>query len=99
MRHIAARLPLGRTASKRHAGWCALIVAGLEMPAELWEAGVSALLYDLGWRDAVDPSIPPLGASPTLGVLSLLTGAMRDPTQTSTPHLAVAAFARSVIRG
>ncbi|MFT4259454.1 plasmid pRiA4b ORF-3 family protein [Microbacterium sp.] len=98
LRHITGRLPLGTTPAERHAGWMALTVVANETPAELWEASISELLYDLGWRDRADPYRPPSPESPTLDALHLLAGTMRKSRSLAGVNTAVAALARAVIR-
>ena len=98
LRHIIGRLPLGTSPAERHAGWMALAVVANETPAELWEAGISELLFDLGWRDREDPYRAPSPESPTLDTLQLLAGAMRAHWRPKGVHMAVAAIARAAIR-
>ena len=98
LRHIIGRLPLGTSPAERHAGWMALAVVANETPAELWEAGISELLFDLGWRDREDPYRAPSPESPTLDTLQLLAGAMRAHWRPTGVHMAAAAIARAVIR-
>ena len=99
LRHITGRLPLGTTPAERHAGWMALTVVANETPAELWEASISELMLDLGWRDREDPYRAPSPQSPTLDALHLLAGAMRVHWRPRGVNTAVAAVARAVIRG
>lgn len=98
LRQITGRLPLGTTPAERHAGWMALAVVANETPAELWEASISELLFDLGWRDREDPYRAPSPDSPTLDALNLLAGAMRANWRPKGVNTAVAAIARAVIR-
>lgn len=98
LRHITGRLPLGTTPAERHAGWMALAVAANETPAELWEASISELLFDLGWHDRADPYRAPFPGSPTLDALNLLAGATRANWRPKGVNAAVAAIARAVIR-
>ncbi|MFT4298536.1 MAG: plasmid pRiA4b ORF-3 family protein, partial [Aeromicrobium sp.] len=98
LRHITGRLPLGTTPAERHAGWMALTVVANEEPAELWEASISELMYDLGWRDREDPYRLPSPESLTLDALRVLAGAMRTNGQPTGVTPAVAAIARAAIR-
>ena len=97
LRHITSRLPLGTTPAERHAGWMALTVVANETPAELWEASISELLFDLGWHDREDPYRVPSPESPTLDALRLLVGAMRANWRPQGVSTAAAAIARAVI--
>ncbi|MFT3799402.1 plasmid pRiA4b ORF-3 family protein [Microbacterium sp.] len=98
LRHITGRLPLGTTPAERHAGWMALTVAANETPAELWEASISELLFDLGWHDREDPYRAPSPKSPTLDALRLLAGAPRTDGRPTGVKTAVAAIARAVLQ-
>ncbi len=98
LRHITGRLPLGTTPAERHAGWMALAVVANETPAELWEASISELLFDLGWRDREDPYRVPSPDSLTLDTLNLLAGTIRASWRPKGVNAAVAAIARGVIR-
>ncbi|WP_220433260.1 plasmid pRiA4b ORF-3 family protein [Kocuria coralli] len=99
LRHITGRLPLGRSAAERHAGWAALAVVGSERPAELWDASISALMFDLGWGIRGNPYAAPPADSPTLAALTLLAGATHERGRLHGVNAAVAAVARIVIRG
>ena len=56
-------------------------------------------MLDLGWRDRDDPYRAPAPESPTLDTLHLLAGAMRANWRPKGMNTAVAAIARTVIRG
>lgn len=96
--HIVGRLPLGTKEFDRHAGWMALAVAGSGVPAERWREEVGELLLALGWRTHRNNYSPP-AESPTLVLLGELAGAARNGWRVRGTDLAVAATARSVIRG
>lgn len=96
--HIISRLPLGKSAAERHAGWVALVVAGSDTPAELWDESISRLMFDLGWRDSRNNYGPPPADSPTLDVLRLLAGATRNQWRPQGVNAAVAASARAATR-
>lgn len=98
LQHITDRLPLGTSPAERHAGWMALTVVARETPAELWDASISELLFDLGWRDREAPYRAPSAESPTLDLLLLLAGAVRVAWRPKGVNSAVAAIARAVIR-
>ncbi|MEJ7795958.1 MAG: plasmid pRiA4b ORF-3 family protein [Nocardioides sp.] len=72
MKHVAARLPLGRRDDEQDAGWLMLLAtAAGETPAAA--AGhLATLLRDLGWRTsggALDANAAAHSARPTQGVL------------------------------
>lgn len=98
LRHIVGRLPLWRTPAERHAGWAALAVAGSDTPGELWDEGISGLMFDLGWRDGKNGLGAPAADSPTLDVLRLLGGAMRRHWRLHGVDATVAAVARAATR-
>lgn len=97
--HIAGRLPLGKPGAERDAGWAALAVAGSEAPVGQWDSRISAVMYDIGWRDGANPSEPPYPDSRTLSVLEVLSGAVRSGRRAGEFGPAVAALARAVLRG
>ena len=98
LRHIASRLPLGKSDADRDAGWATLAVVAIETPEDQWFDSISSLLFDLGWRDPRDPYQLPSAISPTLDVLRLLGGSMRNGWLPKGSHPNLAAFARSIIR-
>lgn len=98
LHHIIGRLPLGKAPVERDAGWVTLAVAGSETPAEAWEASISTLLFDLGWRDGRDGYGLPPADNPTLDVLGLLAGASRKGWRLHGVDPAVAAAARAATR-
>lgn len=97
LRHIIGRLPLGKSTAERHAGWAALVVAGSEAPAALWDIGVSEIMAGLGWRSSVDYVAPPPSDSLTLDVLKLLAGARRRYWEQRDADPTVAAIARAAL--
>lgn len=97
LQHVLGRLPLGDKArAEREAGWVTLAVIGSETPADLWEGGISGLMYDLGWRDGGTGQGFPPADNATLTVFRLLSGAARNPSLNEVSR-AVAAAARSVV--
>lgn len=99
LRHIIGRLPLGKATPERHSGWAALAVAASETPGEQWNASISGILFELGWRDAEDPFEEPSPESPTFEVLRLLAGAARTGhRRLQDVNRPVAAVARAVVR-
>ena len=84
--------------AERHAGWAALVVAGSDTPAEVWDESISTLMFDLGWRDSRNNYGPPPADSPTLDVLRLLAGATRNHWRPLGVNAAVAASARAATR-
>ena len=98
LKHIVARLPLGTKEFDRHAGWVALAVAGSGAPAEQWRDQIRELLLALGWRTDRDRYSPPPAHSPTLDVLTELSGAARIGWRVTGTDPAVAATARWAIR-
>ncbi|MBO0813209.1 MAG: plasmid pRiA4b ORF-3 family protein [Microlunatus sp.] len=95
--HIVARLPLARDDFNRQAGWTALAIVGSGVPAERWNPEISDLLSALGWRMTAEAGYrPPLADSPTLDVLEILAGRLRDRSLIGNLPSA-AATARSVI--
>ncbi|MBS1908227.1 MAG: plasmid pRiA4b ORF-3 family protein [Actinobacteria bacterium] len=97
--HIAARLPLGKPGAERDAGWAALAVAGSETPVGRWDSLISAVMYDIGWRDGANPSSPPHPDSRTLSALEILAGAVRRGRRSGDFGPAAATLARAVLRG
>lgn len=98
VQHIASRLPLGKVNYERDAGWLALATAGSEMPANEWKQMISSVMYDIGWRDGNDRTREPSAESPTLDVLDILRGKLRDPYRVQSFDPAVAALARAALR-
>lgn len=97
LRHIIGRLPLGKSPAERHAGWAALVVAGSEAPAAIWDIGVSEIMAGLGWRSGTDYLAPPPAYSPTLDVLKLLAGVRRRYWEQRDADPTVAAIARAAL--
>lgn len=98
LRHVVGRLPLGKSAAERDAGWVALAVVGSETRAEQWGERISELMFDLGWRDGTDIYREPPPESPTLDVLRLLAGSMRTGRLPKGVDATVAAAARAAVR-
>ena len=97
LRHIVSRLPLGKTAADRHAGWVSLAVIGSETSALSLREQISELMFDLGWRDGRDGIALPPAKNPTLEVLRLLTGELHTGRRRS-GTTSGSAVARAVMR-
>lgn len=72
VKHVAARLPLGRRDDEQDAGWLVLLAtAAGETPAAA-RGQLTTILHDLGWRTtggALDATAAAHSARPTQGVL------------------------------
>jgi hypothetical protein len=74
-RHIASRLPPGRTDFDRQAGWITLAVVAAGTEHDLWDDVIRHILTDIGWRTTVDGRASMLHVrNPTLDVLEILSG-------------------------
>lgn len=74
-RHIASRLPLGRTDFDTQAGWVSLAVVAAGTGVDRWDDAVRGILSDIGWRTSVDGRSALLRVdNPTLYVLEILAG-------------------------
>ncbi len=96
--HVMNRLPLGKSASEREAGWAALAVAGSEMPPTQWDQAISAILFDLGWRSGNEHYSSPPAESDTLRALRLLAGELRIGWRMQSANEVISAIARAVVR-
>lgn len=102
LRHVATRLPLGRTDFDRQAGWMTLAVAATGAPSQDWDDEIRILLLSLGWRLRGATVIDSISVTnPTLDALGVLGGRLRsgiwradvsdaDPALAATAGLALA---------
>lgn len=74
-RHIASRLPLGRTDFDRQSGWVTLAVVAAGTEPDRWNDAIRHVLTDIGWRTTVDGQASMLHVrNPTLDVLDIMCG-------------------------
>lgn len=77
LRHIAARLPLGKRKDEQQAGWVVLMAAAAGEPYEPTDRHLASILTDLGWTTRTGPldaRSAGTSAQPTRHVLETAAG-------------------------